>query len=99
MLFSAATTDESDNLIRVRRLSATEVSRRFSQVLDEVEASGEPVLVVRRGRPVVQIAPAVAANGARVRELLTASTVDHGWARELEDLRSETGSPPAPWTD
>ena len=32
------------------------------------------------------VAPAVAANGARVRELLTASTVDHGWARELEDL-------------
>lgn len=81
----------------MRRMSATEVARCFSQVLDEVEASGESVLVVRHGRPLVKISPAEAGNGARLRALLTEFPEDAGWADEVRELRQQAGGAPDRW--
>jgi len=52
-----------------KRISATEASRTFSKLLDEVEA-GQRFLVHRRGRDVCSIAPP-SARGRRVSECLT----------------------------
>lgn len=50
----------------MREMTATEVSRNFSAVLDSVE-HGEAVVVTRAGRRVAVFAPAPRANGAALR--------------------------------
>ena len=47
----------------MKELSATEVARRFSAVLDSAE-SGEAVVITRGGRRVAMLVPAPRANGA-----------------------------------
>jgi prevent-host-death family protein len=71
----------------VRRLSATEAARRFSDLLDQVEHEGETFVVERRGRAVASITPAAAVSGRTVKELLRAQAPDPGWPRELAELR------------
>jgi hypothetical protein len=54
---------------RERRLSATEASRSFSKLLDQIESSGRRFLVHRRGRDVCVMAPPAVA-GRRASECL-----------------------------
>jgi prevent-host-death family protein len=72
----------------MRRLTATDAARRFSDVLDAVERRGESFVVVRRGRAVARIEPAGAANGKKVKEILRSGPSDGRWASELEELRA-----------
>ena len=50
----------------MREMTASEVSRSFSAVLDSAE-HGETILITRGGRRVATIAPAPRANGAALR--------------------------------
>jgi prevent-host-death family protein len=72
----------------MKRLTATEAARRFSEMLDAVEESGETFVVVRNGRPVARVGPSPAAHGAAVKDALRAHPRDTGWADELDALRS-----------
>jgi len=72
----------------VRRLTATEAARRFSDVLDQVEHDGETFLVERRGRVIASVAPAAAASGRSVKALLRAQPVDERWPEDLAQLRA-----------
>jgi len=74
----------------VTRLTATEVARNFSDVLNRV-ATGEEIEVIRRGAPVAVI--------ARFRELMaSAPPVDDDFAEDLRQIRRESGSAPEnPW--
>ena len=83
----------------MRSLSATEVARRFSELLDIVEQRGETFLVVRRGRAVARIGPARAANGKAVKEILRANPPDARWASELHELRASLTVEDRPWSD
>ncbi len=69
------------------RLTATEVSRNFSQVVSRVDA-GEEVEVVRNGIPIVQMRPAKGrqlVSAARWRELMdSAPAVDGDFASDVE---------------
>jgi antitoxin (DNA-binding transcriptional repressor) of toxin-antitoxin stability system len=71
----------------MRRLTATEAARRFSDLLDQVERDGETFVVERRGRAVANIGPAAAVSGRAVKELLRAQAPDPSWAAELLALR------------
>jgi prevent-host-death family protein len=71
----------------MRRVSATEAARRFSDLLDQVERRGETFVVERRGRAVASITPAAAVSGRAVKELLRAQAPDPAWPRELAELR------------
>jgi prevent-host-death family protein len=71
----------------MRRLSATEAARRFSDVLDQVEREGETFIVERRGRAVASITPVAAVSGRAVKQLLRAQAPDPAWPRELAQLR------------
>lgn len=71
----------------MRRLTATEAARRFSDLLDRVERNGETFVVERRGRAVASIRPAAAVSGRTVKDLLRAQAPDPDWERELADLR------------
>jgi prevent-host-death family protein len=72
----------------VRRLTATDAARRFSELLDAVERRGETFVVVRRGHAVARIEPARAANGKHVKEILRSNPPDRRWASELGELRA-----------
>jgi prevent-host-death family protein len=71
----------------MRRLTATEAARRFSDLLDRVERDGETFVVERRGRAVASIQPAAAVTGRSVKDLLRAQAPDPDWERELAEVR------------
>lgn len=81
------------------RLSATEVGRNFSDVLNRV-AAGEEVEVIRNGAPVALIvAPKTRlASAEHFRDLMAgAPPPDEDFARDLAALRDEIGPPRDPW--
>lgn len=82
------------------RMSATEVARKFSDVLNRV-AAGEEIEVTRAGAPVAVIAPPRARllSAERFRELLaSAPPVDETFADDVRALRRSVGEPEAaPW--
>jgi antitoxin (DNA-binding transcriptional repressor) of toxin-antitoxin stability system len=83
----------------VKQLSATEVSRRFSEVLDEVDRSGESFVVVRHGRAVATIGPAGGGSGEALKEALRLNRPDDAWAGELRELREGMEPVTDPWHD
>ncbi len=81
------------------RLTATDVARRFSEVLNRV-AAGEEIEVTRAGAAVAVIAPPRMRllDGVRFRELLaTAPPVDDDFARDLREIRTSVGPPESSW--
>jgi prevent-host-death family protein len=83
----------------MRRVSATEAARRFSDLLDQVERDGETFVVERRGRAVASIAPAAAVTGRTVKNVLRSQDPDPGWAQELIELRRSLASEERRWSD
>ena len=80
------------------RMSATDVARRFSEVLNRV-ASGEEIEVTRAGASVAVIGPPKLRllSAERFRELLaSAPSVDDAFAEDLRDIRRSVGPPDAP---
>jgi prevent-host-death family protein len=82
----------------VRRVTATEAARHFSDLLDRVERDGETFVVERRGRAVASIAPAAAVSGRAVKELLRSQDEDPGWAAELRALRAAVAPEERRWS-
>jgi antitoxin (DNA-binding transcriptional repressor) of toxin-antitoxin stability system len=72
----------------VRRLTATEAARSFSDLLDKVEHDGETFLVERHGRVIASVSPAAAATGRVVKEALRARPGDDAWRDDLARLRA-----------
>jgi antitoxin (DNA-binding transcriptional repressor) of toxin-antitoxin stability system len=83
----------------VRRLTATEAARRFSDLLDQVEHDGETFLVERRGRVSASVGPAAGATGRAVKDLLRAQPVDELWPDDLALLRAGVEGEDRSWND
>ncbi len=54
----------------MKEMSASQVARRFSTVLDDAE-KGEMIVITRGGRRIAMIVPAPRANGAAVADVLS----------------------------
>jgi antitoxin (DNA-binding transcriptional repressor) of toxin-antitoxin stability system len=71
-------------------MSATEVARNFSAVLDSVE-NGETVVITRGGHQMAKLVPAPRANGAAVaavlREWQNNPDLDDAWAANIAEAR------------
>ncbi|MCE3551427.1 type II toxin-antitoxin system Phd/YefM family antitoxin [Pseudonocardia sp. RS11V-5] len=67
----------------MKELSATEVARSFSAVLDGAE-KGETVVVTRGGRQVAMIVPSPRGNGAAVKEFVRSWQDRHVFDDEFE---------------
>jgi prevent-host-death family protein len=80
-------------------MSATDVARSFADVLDTVEREGETILIVRRGRAVARLAPAVRGVGAEVKALLRRAPRDRTWPDELRELRASLQAEDRRWHD
>jgi prevent-host-death family protein len=50
----------------MRKINLREANQRFSQLVREVQETGEPVSVYRRGEPAVEIHPSAKKGVARV---------------------------------
>jgi antitoxin (DNA-binding transcriptional repressor) of toxin-antitoxin stability system len=83
----------------MKQLSATEAARRFSDVLDSVESDRETFVVVRHGRVVATIGPALAGTGRALKSALRKHPPDAEWALELRELRDGVGVGTDPWHD
>ena len=83
----------------MKRLTATEAARRFSEVLDAVETRGETYVVVRGGRPVASIAPAARVDGRAVKDVLAGTAADADWTGELRELRAGLATEDRRWSD
>jgi len=81
-------------------LSATEVAREFSAVVNRIGA-GEEIDVVRNGVPVVRMRPANSGHlvsAARWRELMdSAPSPDEDFAGDVEAGRKAIGPPSGAW--
>lgn len=84
----------------MRIISATEASRRFSDLLDAIER-GETVTVTRGRRPIAEIRPAQRKTGRDLRRVLDGTTPpDEHFAVDIADavrLLSDEGADP--WVD
>jgi len=83
----------------MKKLSATDASRRFSELLDDVERGGEYYVVVRHGRAVATIGPASGGTGRALKEVLHANRPDDAWADEVRELRESMEPVTDPWRD
>lgn len=69
----------------MRTISATEASRRFSDLLDAIEA-GETVTVTRGNRPIAEIRPARSRLGRDLRDALDGtSPPDERFEKDVAD--------------
>jgi prevent-host-death family protein len=67
-------------------MTATEVARNFSSVLDAV-ANGETIIITRGGKRVAELSGTSAANGAAVADIFRRHTPDPRWADDIESVR------------
>lgn len=91
--------DLSDIVLQVTRMSATNVARQFSAVVNRVSA-GEEIEVVRNGVPVMHLRPAAPPrmlSATRLRELLESAPVDDDFKRDVEAARKRLGPPRGAW--
>ena len=80
-------------------MSATEVARHFSAVLNRVR-SGEAIEIVRNGAPVAVLSPprVQLLPASRLRGLLASlPAVDEAFADDVRRARHEIGPPEDPW--
>lgn len=87
----------------MREITASEASRNFSAVLDSVE-DGETLVVTRGGRRIASIAPAPAATGAALNEVLArwrgAEALDEDFTQNIDAARTSASvdEDTDPWT-
>ena len=85
----------------MRKMSATEASRTFSEILNRALYRGESFLIERGGKPVCEIKPAAlsrftVADLADLMKILP--PIDKDYLRTVEDLsRSQPTIPESPW--
>jgi prevent-host-death family protein len=86
--------------VGVRTITATEASRKFSDLLDAIER-GESVTVTRGNRPVAEIRPARRRTGRDLRAALSATTPpDERFADDIAGALSLlTTDRTDPWAD
>jgi prevent-host-death family protein len=83
----------------MKRMSATDAARHFSELLDEVEHGGQTFVVERHGRVVASIGPTTATSGEAVKQLLRGQPRDEQWPKQLDELRASLTTEDRPWND
>lgn len=84
------------------RMTATEISRHFSNAINRVD-SGEEIEIVRNGRAIAELrrpSQPVGISGAALRELMDdLPPLDENFAREVEAERARLGSETGAWPE
>lgn len=69
-------------------VTATEASRSFAALLDEV-ANGERVIITRGGKRIAEIGPAPVGNGKALVDFIRSVEVDVDYIADVEAARGE----------
>jgi antitoxin (DNA-binding transcriptional repressor) of toxin-antitoxin stability system len=81
-------------------MTATEVARNFSSVMNRVDA-GEEITIVRNGRPIAELrrpsAPRGISGTAWSQLVESLSMLDEDFARDVEESRQLLGPPVSKW--
>ncbi|HTD57402.1 MAG TPA: type II toxin-antitoxin system prevent-host-death family antitoxin [Solirubrobacteraceae bacterium] len=89
-------------MARMVRMTATEVSRHFSSVINRVD-SGEEIEIVRNGRAIAEMrrpSQPVGISGTALRELMDSlPPLDEGFASEVEMERARLGIETGAWPE
>lgn len=83
----------------VRKISATEASRSFSDLLNRVKYAGEQFLVEKGGVPFCRIVPVEGIPPLTIADLarlIAARGVDPGFAADIEDAINFGNTPSVP---
>ena len=84
-----------------RKLSATEASRNFSELLNRVRYRGESFIIERGGEPICELKPAAPPRftGADLVTLFRSlPPVDEGYLSAVEEVsRTQPSLPESPW--
>lgn len=82
------------------KLTATEVSRNFSDALNRVD-SGEEIVIVRNGRPIAELrrpAKPEGMIGSAFKEVVRhLPSVDDDFAGDVREARRSLGAPTSRW--
>jgi antitoxin (DNA-binding transcriptional repressor) of toxin-antitoxin stability system len=74
----------------VKRITATEASRKFSRILDDAEHRGETFVVERHGRPVAEIRPSPRPSTvADLLRILGAPPPDADFERDMREILAD----------
>ncbi len=79
---------ESDNLIHMPDVTATDAARNFADLLDAIEHRGEHFTIVRRGKAIAHLEPMHDGLGTDVKALLRRHRPDPKWANDLDEVRA-----------
>jgi antitoxin (DNA-binding transcriptional repressor) of toxin-antitoxin stability system len=77
----------------MRIVSATQMSRSFSDFLDLIEREGDEFLITRHGRVVARLVPPKRTTGRELRAFLAENVPDAGWYDDVLAAR------PAMWPE
>jgi prevent-host-death family protein len=80
----------------MRTITATEASRSFAELLDNVEG-GETVIITRAGRRIATVGPAITGNGREVRALIASRPDDDQFAADVMAARDAVVSESPAW--
>jgi prevent-host-death family protein len=83
----------------MKRISATEAARHFSDVLDRVEQTGETFVVERRGRTVAQISVPSTGNALEIIALLEAAPFEDDAIENIRAARDLLDDRMPSWDD
>ena len=83
----------------MKRVTATDAARKFSDLLDDVEQHGERFVIERRGRVIAQVIPAELGSGRSLKALIAKNAIDAEWSRELEEIRADHPIRTREWPD
>lgn len=90
--------ENSDNLIYMEEISATEAARNFAKLLDDVEHRGASFRISRNNKVVAEISPASRPNGAAVLEFFRTQKPDPEWWADIQAARAMM-TDERPWND
>lgn len=79
-------------------MTATEASRSFAALLDEV-SRGERVIITRGGRRIAEMAPVSAGNGGPLVDFIHSSGIDIEYAADVAAARSAINAVEPAWLD
>lgn len=79
-------------------MTATEASRSFAALLDEV-SRGEHVIITRGGRRIAEMAPVSVGNGGMLVDFIRSSDVDVEYASDVAEARSAISAEEPAWLD
>ena len=82
----------------MRTVTATEASRSFAALLDDV-SRGEHVIITRGGRRIAEVAPVAVGNGGALVDFIRSNEIDVDYVADVAAARAAVQMEEPVWLD